>query len=381
MVAGRGGDARVTPVPPLPPLRFQPARDSAFRRELRARADAYLAAEGRHRFGDWRLHAKTVFLATLTAGLYALALSAGSTWPFVASYVACLVAAMVLAMNTLHDAAHSAVFRQGRLNRVLIRLVGLPVGVDTDFWTIRHVHFHHTYANVEGYDLDTEPNPFLRQTPFQRWSPQYRYQYLYWPVVAALSLPYLNWYGDWLDRFGKTPVAAHSRLQGWRGWLSFLGWKLGHVALVLALPMWVLQQHGIGWGVVLGAYFLGQMLASCALVALILGTHWAEVEFFQPGQDGTLPHDWYQHTFYTACDWTPKPRALRWLGYWLGGLNLHLTHHLFPTWSHRHYPALAHILAELAPRHGLVYRELGYGQLHASQQQFLRAMGQPPAQP
>ena len=49
----------------LPPLRFQPARDSAFRRELRARADAYLASEGKPRFGDAREHGKTVFLAAL----------------------------------------------------------------------------------------------------------------------------------------------------------------------------------------------------------------------------------------------------------------------------------------------------------------------------
>lgn len=362
----------------LPALRFQPARDSAFRRELRARADAYLAATQTHRFGDWRLYAKATFLAGLTALLYFLALRATNTWAFVATYAGCLVAAIALAMNTLHDAAHGAVFRRGPLNHLLIRLVALPVGVDTDFWTIRHVHFHHTYANVEGYDLDTEPNPFLRQTPFQRWSPQYRYQYLYWPVVAALSLPYLNWYGDWLDRFGKTPVAACSRLQGWSGWCSFLGWKLGHVALVLVLPIWLL--HGqLAWPTVLGAYLLGQMLASCVLVALILGTHWAEVDFFQPGADGSLPHDWYQHTFYTACDWTPGPPALSHLGYWLGGLNLHLTHHLFPTWNHRHYPALAKIIAELAPRHGLVYRQLSYRQLHASQQAFLRSMGLPPA--
>ena len=92
----------MTPVPSLPPLRFQPARDSAFRRELRERADAYLASEGKHRFGDARLHVKTVFLAALTAGLYALALNADSTWPFVASYVACLVAAMTLAMPVLY---------------------------------------------------------------------------------------------------------------------------------------------------------------------------------------------------------------------------------------------------------------------------------------
>jgi len=362
----------------LPPLRFKPARDSAFRRELRERADAYLADAATHRFADWRMWTKSLALAGLATLLYGLALSASSVATFMVCYVACLVTAMVLAMNSLHDGAHSAMFRTSRWNRLLARLVSVPVGVDTDFWTIRHVHFHHTYANVEAYDLDTEPNPFLRQTPFQAWSPQYRYQYLYWPLVAALSLPYLNWYGDWLDRFGKTPVAVHSRLQGWRGWAAFLGWKLAHVALVLALPIWLLHDAGIGWGVVLVAYLLGQMLASCALVALILGTHWAEVDFFQPGQDGSLPHDWYQHTFYTACDWTPKPRALRWLGYWLGGLNLHLTHHLFPTWNHRHYPALARIIAELAPRHGLVYRKIGYCELHASQQQFLRAMGQRP---
>ena len=208
----------------LPPLRFQPARDSAFRRELRQRADAYLATSATHRFADWRILIKTLALAGLAALLYGLALNAASAYGFVACYVASVVTAMVLAMNSLHDGAHSAMFRRGALNRLLTRLVSVPVGVDMDFWTIRHVHFHHTYANVEGYDLDTEPNPFLRQTPYQRWSPQYRYQYLYWPVIAALSLPYLNWYGDWLDRFGRTPVAVHSKLQGWRGWMVFLGW-------------------------------------------------------------------------------------------------------------------------------------------------------------
>lgn len=145
---------------PLPPLRFQPARDSAFRRELRESADAYLAQAGTHRFADWRIWIKSLALAGMTTLLYVLALTATGVAVFMACYVACLVTAMVLAMNSLHDGAHSAMFRSGRWNRLLARLVSVPVGVDTDFWTIRHVHFHHTYANVEGYDLDTEPNPF-----------------------------------------------------------------------------------------------------------------------------------------------------------------------------------------------------------------------------
>ena len=56
-------------------------------------------------------------------------------------------------------------------------------------------------------------------------------------------------------------------------------------------------------------------------------------------------------------------------------LNLHLTHHLFPGWHHRHYPALAKIIAALATEHGLNYRYIGYRQLLREQQDFLRKMG------
>ncbi|MET3132694.1 linoleoyl-CoA desaturase [Oxalobacteraceae bacterium GrIS 1.11] len=354
---------------PLAPLHFKSARDCAFRRELREEAERYLQNEGGHRFANGWLYLKGAALAGATLACYLLALRAGGALSFTLALVACLCGAMAMALNLLHDAAHLALARSSRFNRVLRRLVGIPVGIDTDYWTIRHVQFHHTYANVEGYDLDIEPNPFLRQTPFQAWSPQYRYQHIYWPLIAALSLPYLNWYSDWADRFGATPVGA--RGQG-PGWLLFLSCKLAHVLLMLVLPIWAVRGAGIGWGTVLGAYFLGQMLASCILVSLILGTHWAEVEFFQPGADGTLPHTWHEHTFRTSCDWAPKPV---WLGWFLGGLNQHLTHHLFPTYSHRHYPALAKIVARLALKHQFGYRELSYRQLLSSQQTFLKAMG------
>ncbi len=51
---------------------------------------------------------------------------------------------------------------------------------------------------------------------------------------------------------------------------------------------------------------------------------------------------------------------------------------IFPGWNHRHYPALAAILAELAPRYGMDYRCIGYRELLQQQQRFLRAMGQQP---
>ncbi|PHX52480.1 hypothetical protein AO354_25890 [Pseudomonas syringae pv. syringae] len=51
------------------------------------------------------------------------------------------------------------------------------------------------------------------------------------------------------------------------------------------------------------------------------------------------------------------------------------SHHLFPGWSHRHYPALANIIADLAPRHGLHYRCIDYRELLRQQRKFLRSMG------
>jgi len=141
---------------------------------------------------------------------------------------------------------------------------------------------------------------------------------------------------------------------------------------MLGLPLALLVPRGIGWPVVLAAYLCGQMLASCGLVALILGTHWAEVAFYRMPTDGRLRHSWHAHAFFTSCDWQPRPA---WLGAWLGGLHLHLTHHLYPSYSHRHYAALAPEVRTVAARHGLPYRCLDHRQLLAAQQRFLRAMG------
>jgi linoleoyl-CoA desaturase len=354
--------------PTLPPVRFAPAHNSAFRHALHHEAQAYLAQQGTHRWGNAAVLLKACALLLAMGVAYASALGAHSPLQFGLAYVSFLVLAMGLAMNTLHDAAHMALCRTPWLNHWIKRLVSVPVGIDADYWTIRHVGFHHHYANVEGYDLDIEPNPFLRQTPFHAWAPQYRWQHLYWPLVAALSLPYLCWYSDWIDRLGRTPVAAHTPPP----WGRFLLTKLAHMTLVLVLPMYAMAAMGMGWYAVLGWYLAGQMLASCVLVALVLGTHWADVQFFKPDAQGRLPHDWYQHTFYTSCDWLPRPAGL---GYWLGGLNLHLTHHLLPTYSHRHYPALSRIVQRLAAEHDLPYRQLSYGALARAQQRFLKAMG------
>ena len=356
-------------------LSFKSSRNDAFSTALKQESSAYLAAHNDHRFADRWFFIKAFFLGGLAVALYVSALHATTLMAFSILYVLCIFSSMVLAMNLLHDASHKAVFRSAFLNRWVNRLVVFPLGIDPDYWTIRHVRYHHTYPNIEGLDLDIDANAFLRQTPFQPYFKHFKFQHIYWPLVAGLSLPYINWVYDWADRLGKSELADDSVLEGVSGWIVFLSSKALHFTIALLLPILFLREYGITTGQIAGVYFLAQIVASCVLVALILGTHWADTSFYQADERGVMPHTWHAHSFKTTCDWQSNPRAV---GYWLGGLNYHLTHHLFPTVNHRHYPALSRIVARLAAEHGLEYKLLNYPSLIRAQQKFLKQMGQVP---
>ncbi|MDT3664675.1 acyl-CoA desaturase [Cronobacter dublinensis] len=354
----------------LTPLRFVTAQEGAFHRALQRRAYGYLHARGDHRFANRRAISKAVLILLAAIVCYSLALRASQPLAFMAGYVAFAVLMMWLNIDVNHDASHHTFVRSRVLNAVISRVVTLSTGIEPVYWRVRHVSFHHRYANIERYDLDTEENGIFRQTPFQRWRGWMRWQHIYWPLVAALSLSWIGVVFDWADRLGRTPLRAERLLPGAAGWAAFIFSKLGHLTLMLGLPLLM----GHNGGLVLGLYLLVQMCTSLMVVFLLLGTHWADAAFYQApaGENPVMAHGWYYHNFMTACDWhTPQ----RWQEMLTGGLNYHLTHHLFPGWHHRHYPALARIIGELAAEHGLPYRCIRYGELRAAQRAFLRQMG------
>lgn len=353
-----------------PPLRF--ARENIpFHRELTRATQAWLQQHGEHRFANWATIAKALLLALLAISCCCLGLQQSHWLAWAACQAGFSFFAMLLTINVVHDASHQAFFRSKSANRVIGALASLPLGLDPECWRVRHVLMHHVGNNVIGYDPDMEENGILRQSRFQRLRPLMRYQRYYWPLVAALTFPWYIWLFDWLDRAGQTRVGARMRLQGLRGWAAFLLVKMGHFLLALALPLYLLSPS-LGVGTVVLVYLLCQMLSSLVFVMLIIGSHWAKGNSYQPTGQGKLPHSRYAHLFATTCDWLTRPR---WLGFWLGGMNLHLTHHLFPHWSHRHYPALAQIVAEVAARYGYDYQCLSLTQLLSAQRRFLHQLG------
>lgn len=357
---------------PLPPLGFKSQDDLAFHRALQQAANQYLQNHSEHRFADRRAYLKSglLFLACLSS--YGLMLISGGGIVFFIFYPLFIFFALLLAINVVHDASHNAVLRSTAANRILNFWITLPLGLDPDCWRVRHIILHHAHTNIRYYDLDIEENFLLRQTPYQRWYPFMRWQHVYWPLIAAMTFPALIWGYDWFDRFNFTRVTPEMRHQGGRGTGLFLLSKGLHLILVLLVPYWLLSSAGIGLGTLLLVYLLSQMLASLVFVVLILGTHWAKAMFYTAPDSGRMTHGFYTHTFSTTYDWQTTPRRLT---YWLGGLNLHLTHHLFPNWHHRHYPALAEIIRQTAAQFGMDYHCISARELFRYQQQFLKRMG------
>lgn len=357
----------------LDALRYPRDDEQAFHQHLQRAVQDYLGQD--HAYADGWQWGKALLLLALAVLFYGMMLTTDQVWVFVSSYFLFVMMAMLLNVNVNHDASHNTFSRHPRINRFIGRLVTLPLGVDPDYWRVRHVVFHHQYANIEVYDLDTEENGIFRQSPFQQWRRHMRYQHLYWPLIAALSLPWIAWVFDWRDRLNKTPLSQEKLLRGKQGWSLFIGSKLIHLLLVLVIPLFVGLQQGISPTAVILSYLISQMCASLLVVFLLLGTHWAEAEFFQAPENKQMPHGWYHHNFATACDWVTTPR---WLHHFTGGLNYHLTHHLFPQLHHRHYPTIAEIIGDLAVRYGMNYRCIGYRELLLRQRRFLRHMGRRP---
>jgi linoleoyl-CoA desaturase len=94
---------------------------------------------------------------------------------------------------------------------------------------------------------------------------------------------------------------------------------------------------------------------------------------------GQVQTEWAIHQVETTVDFARGNRLLTW---YTGGLNHQVEHHLFPTLSHLHLPAIAGIVQEVCKEQGVAYNE--HPTLWAallSHQRWLRSMGKPGPSP
>ncbi len=357
------------------PARVRFARDDGFHAAVKRRAAAYFEATGRARWGGGAMHAKTGAILGWFAGSYALLLLCGgsSAWLAVALTLSVALATAGIGFSVMHDANHGAYSRSVRVNRAWGLALDF-VGASSYLWRFKHNVHHHTYANIDGMDADIDGEPFLRLARSQRLRAFHRYQHVYaWPLYGVLAVKW--WFvDDVLDlvrgRIGQLPFP---RPRG-RELVAVLAGKAVFLTWALVVPVLVFRS---GWPVVL--FLLGSLTLGVVLSTVFQLAHAVpEAEFHAaaPG-DQRMPTGWAEHQVRATVDFAPSNRLLGW---YVGGLNFQIEHHLLPDVCHVHYPALAGIVEATCVAHGVPYRtQPTLRAAMAAHYRFLRALGAPRA--
>lgn len=334
------------------PVRFAPASTSAFLSDVKREVAAHFESRGLSEKANLNAWLRGLFVLALIFVPWSLVLASVLTgW---AALAACIVMGAGMAgvgFCVAHDAQHGSWSSKAWVNRV----VGLTfdlMGANGWFWRLTHNRLHHTFTNVHGIDEDITVTPAVRMSPGTPRLRIHRWQHLFaWPLYALATI---NWVvAKDVDYLLRKRIGPYEPVQKPRTlWLAVLLGKVVNIAWTVVIPVLVLKPS-------VGAFLAG-FLAMHATAGLILGIVFQmahaveETEFPVPNADGTLPDPWAVHQMRTTADFA---RGNRLLGWYVGGLNFQIEHHLFSHICSIHYPAISPIVKACAARHGLPFHE------------------------
>jgi len=329
---------------------FHYRSSGAFLRTLRRRVGAYFEQSGLDPRADPCAGRKSVrILLWLAVSYAALLLAAGVWWAGLVASVSLGLAAAAFTMGVLHDAVHGCFFRSPTRNRRVSYGAGV-IGLDVNWWRVKHNRLHHAYTNIPGADNDIDKSLLLRLSPHQPRYPHHRLQHLYaWFLYPFLHLAMI-FSGMRFTLTGKVGREQFDRPRG-----GDLAWSLAAKSLGVAIFLIV----PLGWSAVPPLTMLGFLGVASATYSLILSCvfqveHCVETSAFPTHEEATgrVHADW------AACQVSGTANAAAgsaWLTSYTGGLNHHIEHHLLNHVSHVHYPDLAPIVRETCREFGLPY--------------------------
>jgi linoleoyl-CoA desaturase len=253
-------------------------------------------------------------------------------------------------LNIVHDALHHCMFKNVKANKLAVYLLDL-MGGNGYVWGKRHVHFHHAYTNVPGWDVDLEKKKIFRLSPTDKLRKVHRFQHLYMPFVYMLFTFHWVVFRDFKDYFHPRSMFRKRTKVPRAEYVKLILFKLFYFSYILAIPLLVLHHN---WYHYLWAFMLLHAVASAITLMVILPTHWDEhAEFRLPGKAMRMKESWALHQLTATNDYATDQRVFNFL---LGGLNHHVAHHLFPSVNHNYLPAITKEIVKITEERSLPYK-------------------------
>lgn len=256
---------------------------------------------------------------------------------------------VMIAFNITHDANHFAMFKGKRLNIFFGYLVEL-LGCNRRLWILAHNEEHHTFVNIYEHDNSVEGQKILRLCPQDKWLKHHKFQWLYAPLIYGITT--LN-YVTLRDIKMLFRYASKSKVRVTFPLLvEFVFFKAFYYCYIFILPVFLFDVNPI---LILSYFLVGHFICGIFLAFIFLIGHLTEDTAFPGLINNSIYKNWAVHVVNTTGDYASKNRFMQWF---VGGINLHVVHHLFPKICHVHYKNISPIIKDVVIRHGYIYREI-----------------------
>jgi linoleoyl-CoA desaturase len=320
-----------------------------FSLSLKKAVDAYFDSKGIRKTGNWKLYSKAFIVITSSLALYVFLLL--GNYPWWAGILLSILLGFAListAFNVMHDACHKSFSGKKWVNE-LMGLTMNALGGNAFLWKIKHNIIHHTYTNIDGVDDDIANGSLLRLCGSQKWRPLHRFQYLYMFFLYGVSTLAWMMVFDFVKyfsmRINTTSISKISVKEHFIFWLS----KALYVFFYGLVPVYF-----VGWQAWLIGFLAVHVTMGVVMSVIFQLAHVVEnTSFYTAEGESNLPTTtWAEHEVRTTTNFATKNK---WVSWFIGGLNFQVEHHLFPTVSHIHYPALSEIVKEQCRKFSLPY--------------------------
>lgn len=333
-------------------IKFLNTDKKIFATTLRKKVNAYFKEKNISTKGEGRLIVKSVAML----GLYFVPFIAMLVFPM-SAWVMILLAVVMgigmagVGMSVMHDAVHGSFSGKGWLNKTFGTTM-YAIGGNVFNWKMQHNLNHHTFTNIDGYDEDIRSRAVIRLSHEAPLKKIHRFQYMY--IFFLYSLMTLSkLVGDFfqLSEYNKSGLTKSQNAKPKMEYFKLILSKVLYLGIAIGLPLLVTP---FAWWVVLLGFLAMHLTAGLIMSVIFQLAHVVEGADQPVPENGALETEWAIHELATTANFSRKNRLLGW---YIGGLNFQIEHHLFPHISHVHYRKISPIVEETAKEFGLPYNQ------------------------
>ncbi len=349
------------------------SREDAFYDAARKKINQYFKENNISKQANTAMYAKSIFLVGLYIGSYCLIVSNQfKGWSLFFIQIVFHFDMFLMAVGIAHDGSHNSYSTHKWVNRTITYVFDF-IGINSHFWSYNHLHSHHAAPNIPLIDSAIDSFSIVRLHPKTKKTFLGQYQHYYIMFVYSLVPLFQMWFIEFFsfqqNLVGYRKGDSHERFQIILLFVS----KFVVVGYTLFLPMYLNDIPGLQFFM---GFLAGHMVSGIALGIIFQTTHlFDKTSFPEPTEKGTINNSFAGHILQTTSEFAVENPLVTWIS---GGLNLHVTHHLFPNVCQIHLPAMSRIVRETAKEFDMPYVSYSFWGAIKSHLNTIKTLGNNP---